>query len=231
MNRGSSFGNRRAVGGVPRSPTAESSHAKTDQCQRRRHRRVVPRTPPRRGTRWRRRGSSGMAATFATDPSFGRADTARPSVLRRRCSAQQLAVDARSAPEAVFRPHASNEVPDGGLDAWPAWPPSRASAPPSRHPAALPPGDGRRLDQPQRLPPPRPHPSQAHPEQAVKGAEAAIGPREDAELVAKSEDLEEEVPTRAQGGAKHRNRPQRVSHGPQNGRQQRPRQRFSARTR
>ena len=82
----------------------------------------------------------------------------------------------------------------------------------------MPPGDGRRLDQHQRLPPPRPHPSQAHPEPAVRGAEAAIGTREDAELVAKSEDLEEEVPTRAQGGAKHRNRPQRVSHGPQNGR-------------
>ena len=46
MNRGSSFGNRRAVGGVPRSPTAELSHAKTDRCQRRGHRRVVPMNAP-----------------------------------------------------------------------------------------------------------------------------------------------------------------------------------------
>ena len=54
-------------------------------------------------------------------------------------------MDARSAPEAGFRPQASNEVPDVGLDAWPAWPPARASAPPSRPPAAMPPGDGRRV--------------------------------------------------------------------------------------
>jgi hypothetical protein len=142
-----------------------------------------------------------------------------------------FAVDARSATQAGFRPHASNEVPDVGLDAWPAWPPARASAPPSRQPAAMPTGDGRRLDPHQRRPPPRPHPSQAHSEPAVRGAEASTGTRADAELVAKSEDLEEEVPPRAQGGAKHRNHPQRMSHGPQNGRQQRPRQRFSARTR
>jgi len=57
-----------------------------------------------------------------------------------------------------------------------------------------------------------------------------MGPREDTELMTKSEDLEEEVPMRAQGGAKHGNRPQRESHWPQNGWRPRQRQRFSART-
>jgi len=69
--------------------------------------------------------------------------------------------------------------------------------------------DRGRLDQHESLAPPRPHPSQAEPEQAVKGAETSMGTREDTELMTKSQDLEEEVPTRAQGGAKHRNRGQR----------------------
>jgi hypothetical protein len=77
--------------------------------------------------------------------------------------------------------------------------------------------DRGRLDQHESLAPPRPHPSQAEPEQAVRGAETSMGTSEDTELMTKSEDLEEEVPTRAQGGAKHRNRPQRESHWPQNG--------------
>src|SRR5215831_804978 len=93
---------------------------------------------------------------------------------------------------------------------------------------AMPLIDGGGLDQHQPFPPPGPQPAQNQPEQAVRGAEASIGTRE---LVAKREGLEEEVSPREQGGPKRRNRPQRVSHRSQHGRQQRQRQRFSARTR
>src|SRR6516225_6804429 len=72
--------------------------------------------------------------------------------------------------------------------------------------------DRGRLDQHERLAPPRPHPSQAEPEQSVRGAETSMETRADTELMTKSEDLEEEVPTRAQGGAKHRNCPHRETH-------------------
>jgi hypothetical protein len=91
--------------------------------------------------------------------------------------------------------------------------------------------DRGRLDQDESLAPPRPRPSQAEPEQAVRGAETSMGTRADTELMTKSEDLEEKVPTCVQGGAKHRHRPQRETHWPQNGWQPRKRQRFSARTR
>ena len=64
----------------------------------------------------------------------------------------------------------------------------------------MPPIDGGWLDQHQRFPPPGPHPAQNQPEQAVRGAEAAIGTRENAQLVAKREGLEEEISTREQGG-------------------------------
>ena len=77
--------------------------------------------------------------------------------------------------------------------------------------------DRGRLDQDESLAPPRPHPSQTEPEQAVRGAETSMGPREATELMTKSEDLEEEVPMRAQRGAKQGNRPRRESHWPQNG--------------
>ena len=50
-----------------------------------------------------------------------------------------------------------------------------------------------RLDQHESLAPPRPHPLQAEPEQAVRGAETSMGgTSEDTELMTKSEDLEEE---------------------------------------
>jgi hypothetical protein len=61
--------------------------------------------------------------------------------------------------------------------------------------------DRGRLDEHEGFAPPRPHRSQAEPEQAVRGPETSMGTREDTELMTKSEDLEEEVPTRAQGGA------------------------------
>ena len=53
--------------------------------------------------------------------------------------------------------------------------------------------DRGRLDQDESLAPPRPRPSQAAPEQPVRGAETSIGTREDTELMTKSQDLEEEV--------------------------------------
>src|SRR5262249_54684468 len=50
--------------------------------------------------------------------------------------------------------------------------------------------DRGRLDQYESRAPPRLHPSQAEPEQAVRGAETSMGTREDTELMTKSEDLE-----------------------------------------
>ena len=65
--------------------------------------------------------------------------------------------------------------------------------------------DRGRLDQDESLAPPRPRPSQAEPEQPVRGAATSIGTRADTELMTKSEDLEEKVPTCVPGGANHRN--------------------------
>jgi hypothetical protein len=63
----------------------------------------------------------------------------------------------------------------------------------------LPPGDRGRLDQRESLLPLRPPPSQAHPEETVRRAEASIRTREDTQLVSQGKDLEEQVGTRGQG--------------------------------
>ena len=70
--------------------------------------------------------------------------------------------------------------------------------------------DRGRLDQDESLAPPRPRPSQAEPDQPVRGAETSIGTRADTELMTKSEDLEEKVPPCVQGGRRSdRGRPPR----------------------
>jgi hypothetical protein len=63
----------------------------------------------------------------------------------------------------------------------------------------LPPGDRGRLDQHESLLPLRPPPSQAHPEETIRRAEASIRTREDTQLVSQGKDLEEQVGTRGQG--------------------------------
>ena len=55
----------------------------------------------------------------------------------------------------------------------------------------LPPGDRGRLDQQERLLPPRPPTSQAHPEETVRRTEAVIRAGEDTQLVSQGQDLEE----------------------------------------
>ena len=63
----------------------------------------------------------------------------------------------------------------------------------------MPTGDRGRLDQHESLPPAGPEPSQAHPEETVRRAEASIRTGEDTQLVSQGKDLEEEVGTCGQG--------------------------------
>ena len=63
---------------------------------------------------------------------------------------------------------------------------SRATAPPSSEPIAMPTFDGGRLDQHQRVSPPRPRPSQDQPQQTVRCAKAPIRTSEHSQLVAQA---------------------------------------------
>jgi hypothetical protein len=60
----------------------------------------------------------------------------------------------------------------------------------------MPPIDGGGPDQDQRVPPPGPQPPKEQPQQTVGRTEAPIRTREDAELVAQGQRLEQEVSTR-----------------------------------
>jgi hypothetical protein len=91
-------------------------------------------------------------------------------------------MDPRSAPETVLRGHAPNELLKLQIDAWPSRPPPRATPPASTEPFTMPTGDRGRLDQQESLPPPGPEPSQAHPEETVRRAEASIRTREYTQL-------------------------------------------------
>jgi hypothetical protein len=77
----------------------------------------------------------------------------------------------------------------------------------------MPTGDGGRLDKQPRVPPPRPQPPQALPQQTVRGEEASIRTGEYA-LVAQGEVLKEEVSARGQGRPERRDRPEDVTHPP-----------------
>ena len=98
----------------------------------------------------------------------------------------------------VFGGHAPDKRTHFRIDARSSRPPHRATAPASTEPFASPPLDCCRLDQHQRLSPPRPQPSQAQPEPTVGGPKASIGTSEDAHLVAQGQKLEEEVSARGQ---------------------------------
>ena len=62
----------------------------------------------------------------------------------------------------------------------------------------VPPIDGGRLSQDQRVAPSRPHPSQDQPQHTVGPSKASIGTRQDGQLVAQVKRLEQEVSTRRQ---------------------------------
>ena len=79
-------------------------------------------------------------------------------------------------------------------------------------PLAMPPIDGGRLDQHQRVSPPRPQLSQHQPEQTVRCAKAAIRTNEDVQLVAEGKDLEQQVSTHRQGEPNRNDYPDDVTH-------------------
>jgi hypothetical protein len=84
---------------------------------------------------------------------------------------------------------------------------SRPTAPASIEPLAMPTVDGSRLDQHQRVSPPRPHPSQDQPQQAVSWAKRSVRTSEYAQLVAQGNALEQQVSTRRPGESNRCDRP------------------------
>jgi hypothetical protein len=79
-------------------------------------------------------------------------------------------------------------------------------------PLAMPTVDRGRLDQHQRVSPPRPQLSQHQPEQTVRWAKAAIRTNEYVQLVAEGKDLEQQVSTRRQGEPDRNDHPDDVTH-------------------
>jgi hypothetical protein len=77
---------------------------------------------------------------------------------------------------------------------------------------AMPTVNRARLDQHQRVSPPRPQPSQHQPEQTVRWAKAAIRTNDYVQLVAEGKDLEQQVSTRRQGKPDRRDHPDDVTH-------------------
>jgi hypothetical protein len=89
---------------------------------------------------------------------------------------------------------------------------SRPMPPPAKEPIAVPPIDGGRLNQHQHVTPPRPHPSQNQPEQAVTWSKASIRTRPDGQLMAQGKYLEQEVSTGRQGESDRNEGPSDVLH-------------------
>jgi hypothetical protein len=79
-------------------------------------------------------------------------------------------------------------------------------------PLAMPTVDRGRLNQHERVCPPRPQPSQHQPEQTVRWAKAAIRTNEYVQLVAEDKDLEQQVSTRRQGEPDRNDHPDDVTH-------------------
>src|SRR5216684_3651667 len=152
-----------------------------------------------------------MYARSVTVPSVGRADTATPCVLRRRCRAS------------VARRRFAERPRDGS-----PWPSAESGLEPVNRcvvfPAAA--SDSASIhetlrDANWRLWPAGPapalssteaQPSQAQPEQAVRWAKASIRTSEYAQLVAQGKMLEQEVSTRGQGRPECSDRPEGVTH-------------------
>src|SRR5437899_553186 len=89
---------------------------------------------------------------------------------------------------------------------------SRPTAPASIEPLAMPTVDGGRLDQHQRVSPPRQQASQDQPKQAVNWAKSSIRTSEYAQLVAQGKALEQQVSTRRPGESNRCDRPRDVTH-------------------
>jgi hypothetical protein len=79
-------------------------------------------------------------------------------------------------------------------------------------PIAMPMVDRSRLDQDERLAPPRPQSSQDQPQQTVSCAKPSIRTGEHAHLMAQGQDLEQQVSTGRQGESDCRDRPTGVTH-------------------
>jgi len=76
----------------------------------------------------------------------------------------------------------------------------------------MPPVDGGRLNQHQRVSPPRPHPSQDQPQQTVTPAKVPVRTRQYGQLVVQGKHLEQQVSTRRQRELDRRDRPDDVTH-------------------
>jgi hypothetical protein len=76
----------------------------------------------------------------------------------------------------------------------------------------MPPLDGGRLNQQQRVSPPRPHPAQDQPQQTVRWAKASVRTRQYGQLVVQGKHLEQQVSTRRQRESDHSDRPDDVPH-------------------
>ena len=88
-----------------------------------------------------------------------------------------------------------------------------ASGPPaSTYASAMPTIDSGWLDKRQRFPPPGPEPAQKQPKQPVSWAKPLIRTREDDELVAQGQSLEQEVSTRCPSRSDRSTRPDDGSH-------------------
>ena len=86
-------------------------------------------------------------------------------------------------------------------------------APPAANePIAVPPIDGGRLNQHQRVAPLRPHPPQDQPQQTVRRSKAPIRTRQDGQLVAQGKHLEQEFSTRRQRESDRSEHPNDVLH-------------------
>jgi len=120
-------------------------------------------------------------------------------------------VDPRSAPEPVLGGHLVDQVSALCIDARSARTPL-PTAPPSMEPIAMPTVDRGRLNQHERVSPARPHPTQDQPQQTVSAAKAPIRPSENAQLVAQSKNLEQQVSTRLQGDSDCRDRSDDTTH-------------------
>jgi len=79
-------------------------------------------------------------------------------------------------------------------------------------PIAMPTVDRGRLNQHKPVSPARPHPTQDQPQHRVSAAKAPIRPSEDAQLVAQSKNLEQQVSTRRQGESDCRDRSDDATH-------------------
>jgi hypothetical protein len=107
-------------------------------------------------------------------------------------------VNARRAPQLILIGQAPDEIAALRIDAWSAR--TSRTAPPAAHErSAVPPIDGARLNQHQGAAPSPPHPSQDQPHETVSPSKAPIRTREDGQLVAQGEYLEQKVSTSRQG--------------------------------